>query len=302
MIIVYIFLLLILIVVVRALSFNSKGNNNIQKEEIIFDSKKAISNLQKLVQCKTVSYIDSTLEDKKEFTKLIKLLPKLYPNIYKIVENIKIEDRAILLHWKGKNSDNPTVLMSHYDVVEADEKEWDKPAFEGLIEDGILWGRGSLDTKVTLNGILYAADCLVKEGFVPNNDIYFAFSGKEEIGGPGAKNIVNYFKENGITPSFVLDEGGAVLNDVFPGVNKPCGFVGIAEKGYIDLKLSIKSNGGHSSTPTKPTPIEELSKAVVAIEKHPFKMKLTSPTLLMLDKMGRRTTFIYKIIFSHASA
>ena len=97
--------------------------------------------------------------------------------------------------------------MAHYDVVPVDESKWEKPPFEAIIEDGRLWGRGTLDTKVTFNGILSAAEHLIGEGFVPENDVYFAFSGGEEVNGEGARHIVKYFKEQGITLGMVVDEG-----------------------------------------------------------------------------------------------
>lgn len=105
-----------------------------------------------------------------------------------------------------------------------------------------MWGRGTLDTKVTLNGILSAADHLISTGFVPEHDIYFAFSGGEEINGDGAANIVDYFEQNNIKLSFVIDEGGAVVESVFPGVSQPCALVGIAEKGMLNLEYSVSSS------------------------------------------------------------
>ena len=151
--------------------------------------------LRELIRFKTVSYSDSALEDDAEFEKLIESLPRLYPNVFKTCEFIKLPDRALLFRWHGKSADKPSVLMAHYDVIPVDESGWQKPPFEAIIEDGVLWGRGTLDTKATFNGILFSADTLISQGFVPENDIYFAFSGGEEINGEGARNIVNYFEE-----------------------------------------------------------------------------------------------------------
>ena len=294
-----IILVLILVILVRTILFVPKNKPERTVDEVDFDSDKAIENLAKLVKCKTVSNYDHSLENDKEFNKLIKLLPKLYPNVHKKLKLKKFEDRGLLYYWKGKNHNNPAVFMAHYDVVPVEEENWTKPAFEALIEDGIMWGRGTLDTKVTFNGILFSAEHLLKKGFVPENDIYFAFSGGEEVTGPGAKHIVDYFKENNITPAFVLDEGGAVVEGIFPGLNQPCGLVGIAEKGFINMSLSVKSSGGHASAPSPHTPIGVLSKAVCDIENHPFKVQYTAPVLKMFDELGRRSTFLYRMIFAN---
>lgn len=287
------------ILFIRTINFKPLPVEKRNIDSIDFDSDKAIENLQKLVKCKTVSYFDHSLEDDKEFKKLVTMLPKLYPNVCKKLELTKFDGRALLFHWKGKKKGNPAVFMAHYDVVPVEEENWTKPAFDGLIEDNVMWGRGTLDTKVTFNGVLSAGEYLLSKKFTPEYDVYFAFSGGEEVNGPGAENIVNYFKENNITPSFVLDEGGAVVTDVFPGLKQPCGLVGIAEKGYINMTMSVKSSGGHASAPKPHTPVGVLAKAVSDIESHPFPIHFTDPVLKMFDGLGRRSTFLYRMIFAN---
>ena len=243
------------VLVIRALMFNPKPQPVQEAEAVDFDKDAAVSALQQLVRCKTVSNVDHSLENDAEFEKLIALLPKLYPDIWNACEFTRFPDRGILLHWKGKASDKPSVMMAHYDVVPVDDAYlWEKDPFCGDIEDGVLWGRGTLDTKVTMNGALSAANNLVKQGFQPAQDIYFAFSGGEEVNGNGAPNIVSYFEQNGIVPELVLDEGGAVVENVFPGVKEPCGMIGIAEKGIMDIEYVVASQGGHASAPKPNSP------------------------------------------------
>ena len=293
------FVLLIAVLVIRALCFRPKAQNVPAAEAVEFDRDKATDALAQLVRCKTISYNDSSLEDEAEFQKLLDLLPRLYPRVFSTCTVQHLPDRALLLHWKGKTDGEPAVLMSHYDVVPVDEEKWDKPPFAGVIEDGVLWGRGTLDTKATMNGALSAAEHLISQGFCPEQDIYFAFSGGEEINGKGAVNIVNYFREQGITPALVLDEGGAVVENVFPGVKEPCAMVGIAEKGMINAKYSVKSGGGHASAPLPKTPITTLSKACLNVVKHPFKMHITKPAAEMFDTLGRHSGFVFKLLFAN---
>ncbi len=287
------------VILIRTLNFKPKAIPQISDEKIEFDKAKSVENLRQLIRFKTVSYADSSLEDDKEFEKLIKALPTLYPNVFKVCSLTKLPDRALLFKWKGKNEGNPAVLMAHYDVVPVNEELWEKDPFGAELSDGVIWGRGTLDTKVTVNGVLFSADTLIGEGFIPENDIYFAFSGGEEINGMGAVNIVNYFKEQGITPEFVVDEGGAVVENVFPGVKGQIGLIGIAEKGMMDIKYTCKSGGGHASAPKPHTPLGILSKACVNIENNPFKAHLTKPVALMFDTLGRHSSFLYRMIFAN---
>lgn len=287
------------VLLLRAAAFRPQAEEPADSSPETLDGQKAISHLQALIRCKTVSYRDKALEDNAEFARLEALLPQLYPNVCKTCTLIKPGSRSLLFHWKGKSTARPGVLMAHYDVVPVNEADWQKPAFEGIIEDNFMWGRGTLDTKGTLNGVMEAADNLIASGFVPENDLYLAFAGDEEISGDGAPAIVRWLQESGITPSFVLDEGGAVVENVFPGVKAPCAVVGTGEKGPMDVRLTLKTSGGHSSTPPPHSPVGILAQAVSRIENHPFPFTLTPPAAQMFDALGRRSTFLYRLIFAN---
>ncbi len=291
--------LLLAVVLLRTLLFTPRGETPVQEEPVTIDKDRTVAALQALVRCQTVSYRDAALEDDAEFEKLIGLLPTLYPHVFDTCTLDRLPGRALLFRWPGKASDAPAVLMAHYDVVPVEEAGWDKPPFAGILEDGVLWGRGTLDTKVTMNGVLSAAEQLIGEGFTPEKDIYFAFSGGEEINGPGAANIVSYFEREGITPAVVVDEGGAVVEKVFPGVHVPCGMVGVAEKGMMDVEYTVHSGGGHASAPKPKTPVDTLARACCRLVAHPFKAHLTPPVAAMFDTLGRRSTFLYRMIFAN---
>ncbi len=287
------------VILLRAAAFTPKRQPVAQALPEKFDREKATENLQKLVRCKTVSYNDPTLEDDEEFRKLIRLLPELYPQVFDFCSFQQLPDRGLLLRWQGKGKGDPSVMMAHYDVVPVEEEKWNYPPFAGEIHDGVMWGRGTLDTKVTFNAILSAANELIRQGFVPENDVYFAFSGGEEINGMGARNIVDYFQTHHIHPALVVDEGGAVVENVFPGVKQPCGMVGIAEKGMINAQYRTVSNGGHASSPPTATPIDILAKACCRVHSKPFKMHIEGPAAEMFDTLGRHSTFLYKIFFAN---
>ena len=287
------------VIAIRTARFKPKAQPALSNEEYKFDKDAAVDTLAQLVRCKTVSYVDHSLEDDAEFDNLISLLPGLYPRVFDVCSVQQLPDRALLLRWPGKNHGDPAVLMAHYDVVPVNEENWEKPPFAGILENGILWGRGTLDTKVTFNGIFSAANYLIGKGFQPENDIFFAFSGGEEVNGMGAPNIVQYFIDHNIQPAIVVDEGGAVVENVFPGVKVPCGMIGIAEKGMMNVQYRTVSKGGHASSPKPHTPVGILAAACKKVEDHPFKAHIAGPAAQMFDTLGRHSSLLYRIIFAN---
>lgn len=287
------------IISIRALRFRPAKETPVTPVPVTVDAENITKNMVDMIRCKTVSYRDESLVDRKEFEKFEKLLFERYPAVVQSADFQKIGKTGLLFHIKGKSDTAPSVLMAHYDVVPADADGWEKPAFDGIVENGVIWGRGTLDTKGTLLGVMEAANAALEKGFVPENDVYLAFSGEEEIDGDTCKDIVAYLEQNGVTPALVLDEGGAVVENVFPGVKSACAVIGIAEKGSVSLDLELTSNGGHASTPPPKTVLGKLSKAVTDIESHPFPRRLTPSAAGLFDTLGRRSTFLYRLIFAN---
>ena len=287
------------VILIRTLNFKPKAQPEISNEEVSFDRDAAIDALGQLIRCKTVSNRYEDLVDQNEFQKFRDLLKDRYPRIHAAATRTRCGETGVLYHIPGKSSEKPSVCMAHYDVVPVNEEKWNKPPFAAIIEDGILWGRGTLDTKVTMNAILSAANHLIAEGFVPEHDVYFAFSGGEEVNGLGAPTIVDWFEQNGITPAMVVDEGGAVVENVFPGVKQPCGLIGIAEKGMINAQFRCMSAGGHASAPKPHTPVGVLAAACKKVEDHPFKAHIEGPAAQMFDTLGRYSTPLYRMIFAN---
>lgn len=287
------------VLAVRTLRFKPKAQSAPAPDAVHVDGQKAIDDLAEMLRCKTVSNPDNSLEDAAEFDRFRALLRERFPAVHEKCSLEHVGRCGLLYHWKGENDGAPTVLMAHYDVVPADEATWTKPPFGGVIGDGILYGRGALDTKITLCACLEAAEQLIKSGFTPKNDIYFAFSGEEEIAGPSASDIVDVLSSRGVCPALVLDEGGAVVQGVFPGVKQPCALIGTSEKGQMQLYLEMASRGGHASSPPAHTIAGELAKAVTRIESHPFPYTLTPPAAEMLDTLGRHSIWPVRLIMAN---
>ena len=287
------------VLVVRTLRFKPEAAVPVKEDPIALDRERVIADMQAMIRCKTVSYNEESLIDYAEFEKFADLLRDRYPLIHQRCTMERVGKTGLLYRLAGKSSENPSVCMAHYDVVPIEEDGWVKPAFDAIIEDGVLWGRGTLDTKGTLLGVMEGLEFLLKDGYVPENDLYLAFSGQEEISGPDCVSVVSLLEQRGVTPAIVVDEGGAVVDHVFPGVPQQCALIGIAEKGFMNVKFSMESGGGHASTPPRSTTLVQLAKAITRLEKHPFRRRLTKPVAGMFDTLGRHSTFVYRLIFAN---
>ncbi len=294
-------LLFITLIMVRTLAFRPKPWTPPEPLEVHPDGERAAESLSAMIRCKTVSSRNGKLQDDTQFDAFRALLAERYPGVHKTCTLRRSGKNGLLYHWRGRTGDDAgsTVLMAHYDVVPAQEELWKKPPFEGIIEDGVLWGRGTLDTKVTLCGVMEAAESLIADGFVPEHDLYFSFAGDEEIAGDDTPSIVAELESRGIRPALVLDEGGAVVENIFPGVKAPCALVGIGEKGILDVEFSLTGSGGHASAPPPHTLLGELAQAAVRIEGRPFPGKVTRAAAEMFDTLGRHSTFLYRMIFAN---
>ena len=287
-----------IIVLVRTMRFKKKHTVN-DKIWHDVDQNHAVQSLSDMLKIKTVSYSDPVLEDSKSFIAFRDYIQNRYPQIMKVATYELIE-RGMLFKIPGKASDQPIVLMSHYDVVPAQDGWKDNP-FSGNITDTHIYGRGALDTKSSLNAIMEAMEHLLTLNKLFSQDIYLAFSGDEEIFGNSAPSIVKTLKERGIKPYLVLDEGGAIVSKMFPGVREKAAVVGIAEKGFMNVRLTATSRGGHASTPPKDTPLTELSKAVVRLNNHPsFSLKMTEPVKALFDTLAPYSkSFGIRMLFSN---
>lgn len=291
--------LLVFVIVVRTLQFKPKEEEVQAEGNIELNQEKIVADMVDMIRCKTISNRDDNLVDWGEFDKFRELLKERFHLVHEKCSFEPIGKSGLLYCLKGKASNKPSVCMAHYDVVPVEEDGWSKPAFDGIIEDNVIWGRGTLDTKGTLCGIMEALEQLLAGGYVPNQDLYLSFSGEEEIDGNSCADIVSFLEKKGVKPAFVLDEGGAVVNNVFPGVKQECALIGIGEKGSVNIDFSLESAGGHASAPPVHTILGQLSDAVCRIEKNPFKSQLTKPAAEMFDTLGRHSTFLYRMIFAN---
>lgn len=286
------------VILIRTIRFRPAAEEPAPELPAPIDAQHAADSLSAMIRCRTVSYYDKSKIDEGEFDRFRALLDARYPLVAENCEKKRIKT-GVLYHLKGEKTDAPCVFMAHFDVVPVNEELWERPPFDAIVEDGVMWGRGTLDTKGTLCATLEAIETLLGEGFKPKNDMYFAFAGDEEVNGVTAPAMVSYFESQGIRPGLVVDEGGAVVENVFPGVTAPCAVVGIAEKGMLSAEFRLNGAGGHASAPPIHTAIGRLSRVVCNVENHPFKRHLSEPIAKMFDTLGRQSSFLYRMIFAN---
>jgi len=301
------FLLVLAVAIGRGVLLPSRQIKPIPHTPEKLDSVKLARDLSSAVKFPSVSWeLGGTEEQRRAtsdaFVGLHDFLQSSFPLTYSRLAHETIGRSNLLFTWKGiEPTLKPILLMAHQDVVpsEADtEAEWTHGPFSGDISDGFIWGRGTLDDKMSVVGLLEAVETLLAQGYQPKRTIYLAFGQDEEIGGEeGAVKIAEVLKSRGVSLEFVLDEGGFVTVGTVPGVGRPVAIVGTSEKGYLSLELTVETEGGHSSMPPRETSIGILSRAVSEIEKHPQPAHLRGPDGEFLEFVSGGASQPMKIVF-----
>lgn len=302
MILLILLILLTGVLVFRTIAYRdiplSKSRNTFTPNPV---SKEAISRFSQFIKLKTVTYNDFSQIDMVEHRKVEEFFKENFPLCSKTLNLRKINDFAYVFRWEGKNSSKkPVLFMAHFDVVPVQDEGWDFPPFCGDVQDGHVLGRGTLDTKNSLMGILESAEKLISEGFSPESSVYFAFGGDEEVMGlQGAVKIVEYFNNQNIIFDWVLDEGSIIAKNMLSMTDKPLALIGIAEKGFANIRLLAHGVPGHASMPPEHTAAGLISRAVYRLENDPFPVKLTKTVKEFLKSLIPYVSFSLALVFSN---
>lgn len=258
----------------------------------------AAQKLGDMVRIPTVSKHEH--EDLSQFYKFHAELERLFPLLHEKLEKTELQG-TLLYRWPGLDPEKkPILLMGHQDVVPATDEGWRVGAYSGTVVDGCLYGRGAMDCKSTMYMELQAVEELLAEGFTPPCDVYLEYAINEETGGKGAANAMEYLKNKGVQLALVMDEGGAVIEEAIPGMDRPFAVIGITEKGYMDVKITARGKGGHSSTPPRNTPAARLFAFATEIEKkRPFRKALLPEVQVMFRKMAPSLPFALRMVMGN---
>ncbi|MBR2730909.1 MAG: M20/M25/M40 family metallo-hydrolase [Clostridia bacterium] len=290
---------------VRALKFTPQTKDYGAQTPEHVDAERAMAHLSQAISIPTVSYPDKADVDFTQFEKFHAFLEEAYPLLHKTLQKEVVNEASLIYHWKGTRDDlDPIALLSHQDVVPISEGTWDDwthPPFSGFNDGEFIWGRGALDMKNHLIGVMEAVETLLEEGFEPERDVYLLFGQDEEVvasGEGGAKAIMDTLKARGVHLDSVIDEGGAILPVDVKGVinGKSLVGIGIAEKGYADFEISLRSKGGHSSQPPKHSALGQLAEVIRDLENHQFEAELKPFVTSLFDKIGRSCTYPVRLV------
>ncbi len=288
------------IVVLNALRALPAGNVAPPAADIAIDIKAAAGRLAAAIRFKTVSKPPGVPVEPKSFADFRAFLETSYPETHRTLKREIVGTHSLVYRWAGSDPDaKPILLLAHQDVVPPNGT-WTKPPFAGLIEGGYIWGRGSLDDKVSVLGILEAVEFLIAAGFKPRRTIYLAFGHDEEIDGKnGAQKIAALFKQRGIRFAFALDEGSPIGVGLVPGLDRPVALIGTAEKGYLSVELISKTTGGHSSIPSRASAVRVLGEALIKLWQDRDRARLGPPVSHTLDTLTPHYGFGPRLVLAN---
>ena len=262
----------------------------------------AVQRFVDAIAIRTVSFENEADFDSTQFQLFNEFLAKNYPLADSLLEHQTFNEFSHLYKWAGSDASlDPIILASHIDVVPiASLRKWTVHPFTEGIKNDTIYGRGTMDDKFGVIGIMEAVEQLLTTGHQPKRTIYLAFGHDEEVSGHrGAETIVNHLHEKGIKAAMVLDEGQSIIQRMIPGLGKQAALIGIAEKGYASIELRVDMAGGHSSMPAKETAIDVLANAVHKVKTHPLPAKLTPALNGFMDMLGPEMNFQTKLFFAN---
>lgn len=268
------------------------------------DEKSAADHLSAAIRFQTISSATDAEQNADAFHGLQAYMAQTFPAFHAATKREVVGGLSLLYTWQGSDpSATPIALLAHQDVVPiapGTESNWQAPPFEGTIRDGFIWGRGSWDDKGNLFSILEAAEQLAKDGFHPKRTIYFAFGADEEVGGQrGASEIAKLLAQRGVKLDYAIDEGLVIADGMLKGLDRPAALIGIAEKGYATLDLSLTATPGHSSMPPKQSAIGIMSAALAKLDRHRMPARLQGTALEMLQTLAPEMNPVNRVVLSN---
>lgn len=185
---------------------------------------------------------------------------------------------SIAVRVPGRDRELPGLLVhGHLDVVPAEPEQWSVPPFEGVIDNGYVYGRGAVDMKNMVAMMLYTLLEWAEKGATPERDILFLFVADEEDRGDwGASWLVETHPELFAGLGASIGESGAHATPLTAADGSTVAIypIAVAERGTLHMRLRAKGTSGHGSRPTPDSAVHKLVAATHRINEHEWPIEL----------------------------
>jgi carboxypeptidase PM20D1 len=290
--------------VVARTSWNQASQEPVALTAQVAVAEGAAERLAGAIRIKTLSTEEPGRVAGPAFAEMHRYLEAAFPRVHRTLTREVINEHSLLYTWPGLDATLSAILVSgHLDVtpVEPDwQAHWRHDPFGGVISGGFVWGRGAIDNKAGVLGVLEAVESLITEGITPRRTVFLAFGHDEEVGGSdGARAIAGRLAARAIALDTVVDEGGVIGDGVLPGITKPVALIGVAEKGFVTIELSVRTAGGHSSLPPRETAIGILSAALARLQQQPMPARLEGAARQMFDRVAPGMPLLQRAVFAN---
>ena len=269
---------------------------------VAVDGDAAAARLGEAIRLPTVA--QGQAEHDAAFAELHALLARRYPRAHAVLQRETIGRHALLYRWPGRDARaRPVALMAHQDVVPVapgTEADWVKAPFSGAVHQGEVWGRGAWDDKGSLMAMMEAVELLAASGFQPRQTVYLVFGADEELGGnDGARRVAERFRAQGLRFGLILDEGLLITHGMVPGVRRPVALLGVAQKGYLSVRVVAQGQPGHSSQPGPGHAIGVLAQALTRLEANPLPARMERLTRATLEAVAPEAEGLMRVVLSN---
>ena len=274
-------------------------------QEITIDGAAVAARLGQALRFKTISHRVEASVDRAPFSSMRAWLAETYPRVRDgaLVKRYEVGEGQLFIMPGSDPVAQPLLLLAHLDVVPAETasaNDWTHPPFSGAVADGYVWGRGALDDKASAISVFEAMELSLSAGARPTRTLIFAVGEDEEVlGERGAAKMAAWLDARGVRPFMILDEGMALLNGAFEGVESEVGLIGVSERGYATIELLAEAEGGHSSMPPERTAVFSLSRALSRLQEHPMPAHTDGVVGAMLDRLGHEQPLLQHVVTSN---
>jgi carboxypeptidase PM20D1 len=245
------------------------------------DLSAAAERLSEAIRFQTISWGEAERLDREAFLGLHALLERSFPRVHASLRREVVNQLSLLYSWPGTDpSQKPILLTDHFDVPVVERCWRGSTLLRWRDRRRFIWGRDPRRRRAAASWRRWRG-CSPRVCPGPST---WPSATTIEARRAGATAALRRARDR----FEFTDEAGQVA---VPGIERPVALIGIAEKGYVNLRVTARAPGGHSSMPPRSTAIGRLALAIQRIEEHPMPARVAGPAALFLDEVGGQMKF-----------